>query len=296
MKYNKLGNSDLAVSSIGFGAMSLDVNQPIEAIALVQYAFSQGINYFDTADLYDNGANELLLGKAIKPFRKNIVLASKVGNRWRKDGSGWDWDISPAYITQAIDNSLTRLQTDYLDLYQVHGGTNQDDFEAVVDTMEQFVKQGKIRYYGISSIRPNVFTKYCKESNIVSNMMQYSILDNRPEPYFPLFEQSNVSVIARGVLAQGVLVNKKAKCYLDYKEDEVANIQGQLKAYSQIHHLNEIILPLAYVLQQKEVSSALIGTRTVHQLDDILHAYRELSPLDFDVFEFRKSFYKDHIS
>lgn len=237
-----------------------------------------------------------MLGKAIKSFRKDIVLASKVGNRWLKDQSGWDWDVTPSYIFQAIDDSLSRLQTDYLDLYQIHGGTNQDDFEAIVDTMEQLVKQGKIRHYGISSIRPNVFAKYCKHSNIVSNMMQYSILDNRPEPYFPLFEQSDVSIIARGVLAQGLLVNKKAKGYIDYDEAAVVDIQRQLKTYIKVHQCNEIILPLAYVLQQKCVASALIGTRTIDQLEAILDASNQIQPIDFRVFEFYNIFYKNHNS
>lgn len=295
MKYNPLGNSELTISSIGFGAMSLDLNKPQEATDLVNYAFHQGINYFDTADLYDKGENEKLLGKAIKPFRKDIVLATKVGNKWRHDGNGWDWDVSPAYIAQAVEDSLIRLQTDYIDLYQIHGGTNEDDYDAVVATMESLVQHGKIRCYGISSIRPNVFTHYCTNSNIVSNMMQYSILDSRPEPYIDLFEESSVNIIARGVLAQGLLMDKQVKPYLDYAEKELQVIQHQLKEYCKTHQLASAVLPLAYVLQQKVVSSALVGTRSKEQLNDILQAYNTLQPVNFDRFDFRKIKYIDHL-
>lgn len=278
--------------------MSLDVNSNEQAEDLVKYAFEHGVNYFDTADLYDRGENEKVLGKAIKSFRKEIILATKVGNRWSEDSSGWRWDVSTAYIQSALEDSLSRLQTDYIDLYQIHGGTIEDDFDVVVETLELLVRQGKIRCYGISSIRPNVFTKYCKASNIVSNMMQYSILDNRAEKYFDGFEESNVAVIARGTLAQGLLINKEAKPYLNLNKEEVFDVQQKINNYCRENGLSQTAFALKYVLDKPIVASALVGVRTKKQFDDILSSFDSLQELniDFERFDFPSNTYLDHLS
>lgn len=297
MRYKVLSNSDLRVSEIGFGTMSLDLMNPKEAETLIHDAFECGINYFDTADLYDKGKNEVLVGKAISLFRKELILATKVGNRWRSDGSGWDWDVSPTYIREGLDRSLARLRTDYIDLYQIHGGTIEDDFEAVVDTLESLVSEGKIRYYGISSIRPNVFSKFCQKSNIVSNMMQYSVLDNRAEDYMSVFEASNVSVIARGTLAQGLLVNKDYKAYLDYSKEDVILLVEQIAKYCNNSGVSQTAFALKYVLNNPIVASALVGFRKNMQLSDILKSYSSLKSIDinFEQFEIKKIHYKEHL-
>jgi aryl-alcohol dehydrogenase-like predicted oxidoreductase len=87
---------------------------------------------------------------------KKVIIATKVGNQWRADGSGWDWNPNKDYIISAVEQSLKRLQTDYIDLYQLHGGTMEDPIDETIEAFEQLQKQGKIRYYGISSIRPTV--------------------------------------------------------------------------------------------------------------------------------------------
>src|ERR1035437_7075729 len=84
--------------------------------------FDNGINYFDTADLYDKGLNEINIGNALKAKRDQIIIATKVGNQWRSDGTGWDWNPRKDYILKAVEQSLQRLQTNYIDLYQLHGG------------------------------------------------------------------------------------------------------------------------------------------------------------------------------
>src|SRR5450631_4634941 len=122
MEYQVLGKSQLKISRIGFGTMSLELNNQMSEI-LLHRAFDEGINYFDTADMYQNGLNETFLGQALSSRRKSLILATKVGNQWREDGSGWDWNPSKKYILSSIDQSLERLQTDYIDLYQLHGGT-----------------------------------------------------------------------------------------------------------------------------------------------------------------------------
>src|SRR5437764_5019127 len=161
MEYKILGKSDLIISRIGFGAMSLK-NDEQTNIELIHRALESVINCFDTADLYDKGTNEEVLGKALKGRRDQVILATKVGNQWRPDESGWDWNPRPAYILESIEKSLQRLQTDYIDLYQLHGGTMDDPINEVIETFEKLKTEGKIRYYGISSIRPNVIREYVK--------------------------------------------------------------------------------------------------------------------------------------
>lgn len=296
MKYNFLGTSDLKVSAIGFGAMSLELDKPHQVDTLLRNALDNGINYIDTADLYDGGMNERTLGQIIHPFRKDLIIATKVGNRLRADKKAWDWDVSADYLREAVELSLRRLRTDYIDLYQIHGGTNQDNFDEVVSTLESFVADGKIRAYGISSIRPNVFVNYSQHSNIASNMMQYSILDRRPEEYFPIFDKNHVSIIARGVLAQGLLVNKNPKQYLDYSEQEVSMLQNQIHHLSKMTGVDPVAISLAYVFRNKEVAAAVIGIRTKEQLRDILNGYKQAIDMPNNLSDItpKKNTYVDH--
>ena len=180
MNQRILARTGWAISELSFGCMSLQ-GTDAENARLIHKAIDGGINYFDTADLYQGGANETTVGKALIGKRSEVYIATKVGNELRADGSGWDWNPRKSYILKAVDQSLSRLQTDYIDLYQLHGGTIEDPIDEVIEAFEQLKEQGKIRAYGISSIRPNVIREYVDRAQIVSNMMQYSLLDRRPE-------------------------------------------------------------------------------------------------------------------
>lgn len=297
MRYNKLGKSDILISEVGFGCMSLQAANTSENEYLIHKAIASGINYFDTADLYDFGENEKLLGNALKGNRDKVVLATKVGNKWNADKSGWTWDVSKDYINQAIEDSLTRLQTDYVDLYQIHGGTIEDNFDEVIETLENLVSSGKIRVYGISSIRPNVFLRFAKDSNMVSNMLQYSLLDTRPEPYLKEFENENISILSRGAFAQGLLVGKSPKSYLEHSETEVANIIQNVQDVSNQLDISKESIALSYLLRYKKITSAVIGVRTQHHLDKLILAVQELEKLqiDFDLCDIPKIKYTAHI-
>lgn len=120
MNTNRLGQSDLYVSSMGLGCMSLGTDEA-KAAAIIHEALDHGINFLDTADLYDEGRNEEIVGQAIRHRRADVILATKVGNRRIPGQEGWSWDASKAYIRSAVKESLRRLQTDYIDLYQLHG-------------------------------------------------------------------------------------------------------------------------------------------------------------------------------
>jgi len=271
MNYRKLGKSDLQISEIGFGCMSLAGNYNENQLVL-EKAVDAGINFFDTADLYDKGANEQLLGKSLKNVRKNVILASKVGNQWKQDVTGWDWNPRKSYILQAVEESLIRLQTEYIDLYQLHGGTIDDPIDEVIETFELLVEQGKIRYYGISSIRPNVIREYVAKSNISSVMMQYSLLDRRPEEScLGLLEGNQIGVLSRGGLAKGLLVSKPSKAYLNYSEEEVEKIQNLVKEID-VSGTPSSKIALGFILNKKAISSAVVGIRTMDQLEELLEA------------------------
>ncbi|ANH83149.1 oxidoreductase [Niabella ginsenosidivorans] len=272
MKLKTLGSTGWQVSELSFGCMSLEKNTPAECAYLIEKAVAAGINFFDTADLYEKGANEEKAGAALKQIRKKIFIATKVGNEWRPDGSGWNWNPRKEYILTSVEKSLQRLQTDYIDLYQLHGGTIEDNIDETIEAFELLKQQGKIRHYGISSIRPNVIREYVKRSSIASVMLQYSLLDRRPEEtVLSLLKENNKGVLVRGALAQGLLIDKPAKEYLGYSQKEVRQLQEAIRAFS---NYTPQQLTLQYVLQNPAVTSVVAGIRTNEQLEELLAALK----------------------
>jgi aryl-alcohol dehydrogenase-like predicted oxidoreductase len=214
--------------------------------------------------------NEISVGKALKAKRNEVMIATKAGNQWRADGSGWDWNPRKEYILSCAEESLKRLQIDCIDLYQLHGGTIDDPIDETIEAFEQLKQQGKIRYYGISSIRPNVIREYIKRSSIVSVMMQYSLLDRRPEEScLDLLKQNNIGVLTRGSIAQGLLVNKAPKEYLQYSKEDVAKAAEAVKRVSS-EQRTPTQAAIRYVLNHPAISSAVLGIRTLEQLEEVV--------------------------
>lgn len=268
MHYRQLGRSQLLISSISFGCMSLGDDLGANT-HLIHRALERGINFFDTADLYDKGLNEEMLGKIFHGRREDVILATKVGNQWRSDGSGWDWNPRKEYILRAAEGSLRRLGTDYIDLYQLHGGTMEDPIDEVIEAFELLRQQGKIRYYGISSIRPNVIRAWVSRSRMVSVMMQYSLLDRRPEEEcLALLKSAEVGVLVRGGLARGLLVDKPAVAYLDHPVEEVAKMAAAVNSHSGKKR-SAGQTALSFVLVNPAVSTVVSGIRTLAQLEDV---------------------------
>ncbi|MDQ1001640.1 aryl-alcohol dehydrogenase-like predicted oxidoreductase [Neobacillus niacini] len=270
MKKRKLGNSDLWVTELGLGCMSIGTEEKA-AREIIETALDEGINYFDTADLYDFGANEKIVGAALKGVRENVILATKVGNRWNPDKTGWSWDPSKSHIKEAVKQSLKRLGTDYIDLYQLHGGTVEDNIDETIEAFEELKSEGYIRFYGISSIRPNVIREYVKKAHVVSVMMQYSILDRRPEEEaFPLLNENGISVVTRGPLAKGLLSDKmlekvSQKGYQDYSEKELLDVLPLLRdKLASDRSFTEIALQ--YNLAHPAVASVIAGASSPKQV------------------------------
>lgn len=266
------------LSRIALGCMSfhdLSAGQAIIAAAL-----DQGINFFDTADLYDGGENERIVGQALRSRREQVVIATKVGNRMRPDGSGWDWAPTKDYIVAAVEESLRRLQTDYIDLYQLHGGTLEDPWEEIVEAFERLKEQGKIRAYGISSIRPNVIRHWTTIAQGKTCMSQYSLLDRRPEEAtLDHLHQAGQQVLVRGALAKGILAGKAARPYLGIEEEKVQAVQETLKAQAGADQAGWAI---AYTLRSPAVGSVVLGASSAQQLQSAVASWKRVNSKDLD--------------
>lgn len=253
---------------------------------IIEAALEEGINYFDTADLYDFGVNEKIVGQTLRDVREQVIIATKVGNRWNDERTSWSWDPSKKYIKEAVKNSLKRLGTDYIDLYQLHGGTIEDQVDETIEAFEELKTEGFIRYYGISSIRPNVIKEFVEKSSIVSVMMQYSILDRRPEEVaLPLLHEHGISVVTRGPLAKGLLSDKlldkaSEKGYLDYNFEELQAVLPLVKEkVAASRSFTEVALQ--YNLANPAVASVLAGASSPEQIKRNAAAVRS-QPLSFE--------------
>lgn len=296
MIYSAVGSSTLKASRIGFGCMSLPADEK-EAIPVLHKAIDAGINYLDTADIYNDGINEMIIGKAIQGKRDKIIIASKAGNVRRSDG-GLDWNPTKKHILSCIDRSLERLNTDYIDLYQLHGGTINDNIDETIEAFELLILQGKIRYYGISSIRPNVIKEYIHRSSILSVMTQYSLLDRRPEEEtLDLLHKNNIGVMVRGSVAQGLLMDKPAKTYLDYSAGDVAKMAAVVHGISNKER-SATQSAIKYVLHNKAVTSAVVGMRTIEQVEEAINTLNvpDLTPSEMEKLKnvLKPNTYKEH--
>lgn len=275
MKKNQLGKSAIYVSELTLGCMSIGMNSK-EAEQIIDKALDTGINHLDTADLYNFGQNEEVIGKAIKGKRNEIVLTTKVGNNFNKEKGDWFWDPSKAHIKNGVKDSLRRLQTDYIDFYMLHGGTINDPISESIEAFDELKQEGLIRAYGISSIRPNVIREYVKHSAIDGVMMQYNMLDRRPEEeMLDLLHANSISVLARGPLAKGMLSNKASQQievkgkdgFLDYTYEELQAMYQKISAdFEEVSPFNA--LALKYVLKHPAVATAVFGASSVKQVEE----------------------------
>jgi aryl-alcohol dehydrogenase-like predicted oxidoreductase len=221
MKYRRFGKTGITVSEIGFGAWGLggDAYGPVDekdAVAALELAFDKGVNFYDTADLYGTGKSEEILGKTFKKVRDRVIIATK-GGTLPHAGFHMPQDFSEEHLRQALEKSLLRLRTDYVDLYQLHSPTLDDLEESgVIQTLEKLKAEGKIREFGVSVRSPDdglvVIEKYgFPVVQVNFNMIDQRIQDNG---LLDKAEEKNVGIIIRTPLVFGYLTGS-----LDWKKD-----------------------------------------------------------------------------
>jgi aryl-alcohol dehydrogenase-like predicted oxidoreductase len=302
MEFTNLGRTGLKVSRMCLGCMTFgrEIDEAT-SLPIIQRALDAGINFFDTANVYGNGASETIVGGALKGVRQSIVLASKV---YGQMGNGVnDRGLSRYHIMQAVEESLRRLQTDHIDLYQVHRWDAATSIEETVRALNDLVSQGKVRYIGCSNFAGWQLMK----ALWTSDRRGYARFDSVQPPYslvrreienelLPACQDQQVGVIPYSPLAGGFLSGKYekggtiptgsrfdvAKMYQDvYMKDKSWRVVEALKEYAAQRGRPKEQLAIAWVASHPAVTAPIIGARSVEQLDQGLAAValgREMTP------------------
>jgi aryl-alcohol dehydrogenase-like predicted oxidoreductase len=303
MRYRILGKTGLRVSEIGFGSwgisgMDWGATDDEVSIRAIQHAVDLGVNFIDTADVYGNGHSEELVARALKGRREEVIVATKAGNdfyqRARKSGDYAVPNFDPDYLVFAVEQSLRRLETDCLDILQLHGPTLEDirrgDCIAVLD---QLKIEGKIRFGGVSyrSFKDDEGLAAVETGKIDVLQVRYNLLEQEPaKEVLPLAKRYNVGVIARIPLLFGVLTGKFTRETRFAADDHRArHLQGELLAryidqFEKIAFLKEgkedswAQIALRFILSNDAVSTVIPGGKTPQQVEDNCAA-SDLGPL-----------------
>jgi aryl-alcohol dehydrogenase-like predicted oxidoreductase len=217
MDYRTVGRSGLVVSEVGLGCNAFGERRDAqESTAIVRAAFEEGVTFFDTADSYGDGASERIVGEALSTHRDEVVIASKVG--WDPRGAfapSWQPRAARSYILRAVDASLTRLGTSYLDLYQLHMPDGVTPIDETLETLSSLVDAGKVRYVGVCHLRAWELTAAWWKARAaslhtpVSAQTEYSLYNRRAEvDLIPACTELGVSVIPYFPLAAGLLTGQ----------------------------------------------------------------------------------------
>ena len=324
MDYNNLGRSGLKVSRLCLGCMTygkadaekyshnswtLDEEQ---SRPFIQRALELGINFFDTADIYALGNSEEILGRAIKDFtrRDEVVLATKVYSPMGKSANGRG--LSRKHIMEAVDASLRRLGTDYIDLYQIHRWDNHTPIEETMEALHDVVKAGKALHIGASSMHAWQFSKaqYTAKLNgwtpFISMQPQYNLVYREEErEMLPLCEDMGVGVIPWSPLARGFLAGNRHKgqegtarsegdkfakgLYYQQEDFDVADRLAQVAAERSLPVMQ---VALAWVLSKPVVNAPIIGASKMSHLDDAVKAL-EIQLSDAEIAQLEEP-YKPH--
>lgn len=293
MEYRRLGRAGLKVSEICLGTMTFGNGaDEAEAKRMVDAAFDAGVNFFDTANAYVGGVSETMLGKALKGRRADAIVASKVFNPM--GGRPNDSGMSRLHIMQAVEDSLRRLQTDYLDLYYIHHVDHQTPLDEMLQAFDDLVRQGKVLYTGCSNYEAWRLMKSLSISDargwarFVAYQPQYSlVVRDIDEEIVPACASEGLGVVAWSPLASGYLAGKYTPGSLKVQGTRSAEGWGFQSRFFAPNH-GEILqalfdvakeigkspaqVALRWVMDQPFMTSAIVGARNAQQLGETLAA------------------------
>ncbi|MBP3037788.1 aldo/keto reductase [Arthrobacter sp. zg-ZUI100] len=300
MRYVKLGNSGATVSAVGLGCMSFGdpsrgahswtLREP-EAKAVLRHAIELGINFFDTANVYSDGGSEEITGAAIRRFarREEVVLATKVHGEMAPGPNGWG--LSRKHILWQVDESLRRLGTDYIDLYQVHRWDGSTPVDEILETLDGLVRAGKVRYLGASTMYAWQFARALslQQANgwspFVSMQGHYNLIYREEErEMFPLCDATGIGFLAYSPLARGRLTRGWGEASRRQRQDEVgqslysgndvpnAATTDAVQRVAQRHGVPRAQVALAWVLAHPGVTAPVLGAGSTDHLDDAVAA------------------------
>lgn len=300
MKYIRIGNTGLKVSRICLGTMTYGspkwrewVLPEEESRPFIKRSLEAGINFFDTADMYSLGESEAVLGRALKEFakREQVVIATKVFNPMSDDPN--DRGLSRKHIFDSIDASLRRLQTDYVDLYQIHRWDNETPIEETLEALHDLVKAGKVRYIGASSMYAWQFAKALYVADLhgwtrfVSMQNHYNLVYREEErEMLPLCRAEGIGVIPWSPLARGFLAGNRQKetkgettraktddfAHQLYYQDSDFQVVDRAIELAQKRGIAPAQIALAWLLHQPGVTAPIIGASKMNHLEDALAA------------------------
>lgn len=310
MKFKKLGNTGEQLSAIGLGCMGMSFaygpSDEQESINTLHKALDLGVNFWDTADMYADGANEKLISKVLVPNRDKIFIATKFGFRF-KDGKashsgapGTYFDGSPEWIRQAVDLSLQRLKIDTIDLYYAHRVDPNVPVEETVGAMAELVKAGKVKYIGLSEASAESIRKANKIHPIAALQSEYSILTKDVEnEILPTIRELGISLVPYSPLARGLFANINEvqnlgdddfrKSLPRYQQEYLENntkLANEINEFAASKGVKGTQLALAWVLNQGDDIIPIPGTKRIKYLEEnVAAASIELSKSDLDTID-----------
>jgi aryl-alcohol dehydrogenase-like predicted oxidoreductase len=285
MHYRTLGRTGLQVSDVGFGAMTIGgeifgATDDQESLRALHHALDLGLNFIDTADAYGRGHSEELLAQVLKTRRKEVILATKGGNQFTVRQGLRNFD--PDYITSALEASLKRLQSETIDLYQLHNPSPEVMRRgAIFERLDRCKKEGKIRFYGVSLEKTADGIVAIETGKPDTLQVVYNILHQDPEErLFPLAQKENIGMIARVPLERGVLSGRfKSTAEFASKdwrrgvfpEEALAQVQAAIEQLEflvkgEVGSLTQAAL--RFILSHPAVATVIPGIRTVQQVED----------------------------
>lgn len=287
MEYITLKNSDLSVSRIcmggcpmgGYGWGDVQEKELLDAIAV---AVDNGINFFDTADTYGLGQSEKTLAKGLGARRKDVIIQSKFGVRFGKEGTRYD--NSPAYIREALHGTLERLNSDYVDIYVVHYRDGITPIEEVVQTLQQLKQEGKIRYFGLSNINSEMVEEIKPFAGcFVDCQDEYSLACRTHENELVAAQNELlVTPLTWGSLGQGILTGKYDRtCTFDSNDrrnrDIYVNFHGgkliknleivdAMRPIAEMHNVSVAAVAIRFIMDYLKDSAVLVGAKRPSQI------------------------------